>query len=67
MTPNVPCVFPFNYEGTTYTECTTIDNFAIPWCSTEVDSNGKFVRGKWGDCSPGCLGESEGAYSQNLH
>jgi hypothetical protein len=36
------CLFPFHYGGTTYTECTTINNGNIPWCNT--------VNSKWGEC-----------------
>ena len=32
-TDNGPCVFPFNYDGTSYSKCTTIDHDQ-PWCAT---------------------------------
>ena len=63
--PNVPCVFPFNYEGTKYTECTTIENSNVPSCSTEVDTNGIHVESKYGSCSRGCPG-GPGTYTQNI-
>ena len=47
------CVFPFHYDGTTYSECTSVDHDQ-PWCSVEVDSNGNHVGEKWGNCGPYC-------------
>ena len=26
-----------------------------PWCSTEVDSNGNYVKGLWGYCDTECF------------
>ena len=40
----VPCVFPFTYEGTQYTECTTA-SWDQPWCSTDSEYDGN-----WGNC-----------------
>jgi len=40
-----PCSFPFTYDGTKYTECTTYGNSGVPWCSTEATYNGY-----WGNC-----------------
>ena len=62
--PNLPCLFPFNYKGTKYTECTKMENKNVPWCSTKVDSKRNYVNGNWGNCSPGCSGVSAGRYSQ---
>jgi hypothetical protein len=59
--PDKSCVFPFEFYGTIYNECTweaAYDDKA--WCSTEVDSDGRFVQGKWGDCSLGCPISKEG-------
>ena len=37
------CVFPFNYNGTTYTNCTTDgDNGKRPWCSLTANYIGHF-------------------------
>ena len=51
---NVPCVFPFIFDGETFNECPLDDDGA--WCSTLVDANGIHVGGqdKWGNCGPGC-------------
>ena len=47
----VPCAFPFNNGGTTYTGCTTDGGVGgRPWCATEVDEDGDMVRGKYGNC-----------------
>jgi hypothetical protein len=38
------CKFPFNYNGKTYTDCTTEgSNGDIPWCSVETDYAGVFA------------------------
>ena len=34
--PNVPCHFPFNWNGKTYNECTMDDHYQ-KWCGTQVD------------------------------
>ena len=59
------CVFPFKYHGKSYDGC-TLENAddGIPWCSTEVDSQGVHVgtQGKWGHCGQECftdLGKSK--------
>ena len=52
---NVACVFPFEYDGNTYTECTDVDN-KKKWCATAVDAQGRYIDDKWGycgDCTPG--------------
>ena len=41
------CVFPFTYEGISYSTCTNIDNDAM-WCYT--DSAGS----NWGNCDASC-------------
>jgi hypothetical protein len=48
-TPNLPCVFPFTFDGVSYSSC-IVEGFPNPWCSTETDSQGTHVTGKWGDC-----------------
>ena len=52
--PGKLCVFPFNFKGTFYFECTTVENGDQPWCSVEVDSDGNHIGGKWGNCSSNC-------------
>lgn len=36
------CAFPFIYQGTTYSACTSIGNNGVPWCQVSP--------GEWGDC-----------------
>ena len=55
--PNVPCVFPFIYKGTTYNECTDVDNNGVPWCATQTLDDA-YVPGYWGNCEEGCPGGS---------
>jgi hypothetical protein len=53
----MPCIFPFQYNGQTFTECITIDDPELKlWCSTKVDEVGEHVRdgGFWGHCGPEC-------------
>ncbi len=48
------CSFPFSVAGEEHHACTThLNPLRSPphWCSTEVDSEGNFVRGRWGYCS----------------
>ena len=52
--PNSPCVFPFIYNNVKYAACTSVDNGGTPWCSTEVNGNGDYIDGKWGNCGPEC-------------
>lgn len=49
------CIFPFQYEGQTYSSCTTAksDN-GVPWCATEVDNSGVVIPNRWEDCAQGC-------------
>ena len=48
------CQFPYNYDGVTYTGCTSVDHTGN-WCSTSVDQNGDHIYGKWGDCGSTCM------------
>ena len=50
---NKECIFPFNYVGQTYTECTTVD-YHTRWCATKVDRSGTYVRKQWGECGSNC-------------
>ena len=49
---SLPCVFPFEYKGTTYNNCTTAGGSEAKWCATAVSSTGKMK--DYGDCSPAC-------------
>ena len=56
---NKQCVFPFEFRGVTYNECTfELNEFwePDPWCSTSTDHIGDHVgeRGNWGFCSTDC-------------
>ena len=42
---DVACVFPFEYQGETYIECTEKN-----WCATAVDDDGKYIEGEYGVC-----------------
>jgi len=44
-----PCIFPFIWNKTTYTSCTS-DGSEFSWCAVEVDSEGVVVGTKWGSC-----------------
>merc|ERR1719481_1509509 len=48
------CVFPFTWRGVAYDKCTQA-NHNKPWCATKTDFKGRYVKGKWGDCSLSCL------------
>mmetsp|Transcript_95368 Transcript_95368/g.179313 ORF Transcript_95368/g.179313 Transcript_95368/m.179313 type:complete len:3377 (+) Transcript_95368:49-10179(+) len=47
------CIFPFTYAGNVFNGCTDSKHFRY-WCATEVDSEGVFVSGKWGNCADEC-------------
>merc|ERR1719205_483843 len=50
-----PCVFPFRYNGVTYTSCTTQDKSAA-WCSTNTTLAGTHIPGYFGYCPSSCAG-----------
>jgi len=52
--PNVPCIFPFRFNGVTYNQC-ALDSDGY-WCSTKVNSSGEHIggQGNWGTCSESC-------------
>lgn len=48
---NIPCVFPFIFQGVQYDSCTTDgDPNSKPWCSTRTDNANKHLSGFWGHC-----------------
>ena len=51
--PCDPCVFPYSYEGVTYTGCTTADNNGIARCATSHHAYSIRVK-DWSNCSSGC-------------
>ena len=57
--PNKQCVFPFQFGGDTYNDCTFEGNQpgeTQPWCSTLTDNNGVHIggQGNWGFCPSNC-------------
>ena len=58
---NNPCVFPFEYNGVKYNECTNVEaSRTMPWCSVRVDAQETHVQGNWGYCDTGCPGVPTG-------
>ena len=60
---NKTCIFPFYHKNKEYNLCTSDDipkteKDKTPWCSTEVDTNGVHIKGKYGLCESKqeCLG-----------
>ena len=43
------CIFPFNYNGTTFTDCTTAGHDQL-WCPTKVDDEQNTIEEQWGNC-----------------
>ena len=62
------CIFPFNYDGTTYSECTSVDHDR-PWCAIQtpltVDIDGNLVDEEWGNCDSTCSSCPPGWQGQN--
>jgi len=54
---NLPCVFPFTYNGVIHTQCIWDDasnKHDMAWCATELSGEGNYLPSKWGNCAPGC-------------
>merc|ERR1719234_1338675 len=53
------CIFPFNFDGVSYSGCATTDDDPRPWCSTKTDANNNHVSGvgAWGYCDANCTGQ----------
>ena len=51
---NVPCVFPFNFNGIEKTTCIMGRLRTDPWCATKVDVSNNYLKGEWGYCSQSC-------------
>lgn len=51
-----PCIFPFKYNGKTYTKCIWERGELTPWCSTKVTNHQIHVvnQGWWGYCNSYC-------------
>mmetsp|Transcript_3899 Transcript_3899/g.4507 ORF Transcript_3899/g.4507 Transcript_3899/m.4507 type:complete len:263 (-) Transcript_3899:137-925(-) len=57
-TNHAECIFPFEYSGWKFYDCTDHENNATvdgdqKWCATEVDENGELL--KWSWCNDVCL------------
>jgi len=63
---NQACVFPFRYQGNTYTECTTVQEDQ-PWCSTWTDSSDQHMSGHWGFCAPLEQELAQSTFSNTTH
>ena len=48
---NTRCVFPFTFNGKTYTACTDVDSSTF-WCATKTLSSGELI--EWGTCTEEC-------------
>ena len=53
---NENCVFPFVYNGQSYSNCTNIDFGVVFWCSTEANATDS----NWGVCEDSCPKEKIG-------
>ena len=41
------CVFPFVYQRRSYNSCTAVHTRGRTWCSTRLDSRGRYIRGQY--------------------
>ena len=54
------CVFPFSWQGETYTQCQPWvyggqwETDGELWCSTKTDQSGQHIEGNFGICSDVC-------------
>ena len=44
------CHFPFVYNDETYNDCTKVDNWDVPWCSTDPNGDGDCTDCTWANC-----------------
>ena len=51
---NEPCMFPFIFKGQQFNNCITGSKRTNPWCATQVDAFGNYIRGHWGYCGVNC-------------
>lgn len=55
--PGKPCIFPFIYDGKSYSGCPIDpDDSSKRWCSTKVDNKGQHVakQNEYGHCADNC-------------
>ena len=56
------CIFPFTYQGRSYSECTTAGGFPQAWCATAINIYGSHqATGQWGYCDSSCPGSTLGS------
>merc|ERR1711936_1343353 len=56
------CIFPFTYQGRSYSECTTAGGFPQAWCATAINIYGSHqATGQWGYCDSSCPGSTSGS------
>ena len=54
MNSSCACVFPFKYNGRTYSDCTHVDHTQL-WCPQKVNSKGEWAPPMaWGECATVC-------------
>ena len=47
------CVFPFVYNGVSYSNCTDVDANSL-WCSTAVGPGSEYISGEYRNCYEDC-------------
>ena len=47
------CIFPWHYSGQWFAGCADPDNSNSPWCPTEINCDGTYI--KWGYCDGSCF------------
>ncbi|XP_040580047.1 uncharacterized protein [Lepeophtheirus salmonis] len=55
----IDCIFPFVYQGTSYSNCTNADYGSTFWCATAVGPGNVYT--SYGSCSAECLSSSSGS------
>jgi hypothetical protein len=51
------CVFPFNYNGREYYQCTGVDH-TMMWCAVKANGDYNNDDKSWGNCDPSCSGDA---------
>ena len=60
--PPSQCVFPFTYNGVSYTKCTTVGGADVPWCAFDAVVHSPLDAARWMNCptTPLCAAASAG-------
>merc|ERR1719460_1433824 len=45
----LPCLFPFDFNGTVYNSCVPVENGGLPWCATSYYKESREAA-DWGNC-----------------